>query len=93
MENEQKKSQADFARIKNELRELQEESQRVAAKLAQGKAEQEELKRQKDQLEHRLNAAQRLTAGFSSEKVRWAEDQEALQKQLDCMIGDCLLAS
>ncbi|OHS98802.1 Dynein heavy chain family protein [Tritrichomonas foetus] len=93
MENEQRKSQADFARIKNELRELQEEQSRVAAKLAQGKAEQEELKRQKDQLEHRLNAAQRLTAGFSSEKVRWTEDQEAYQKQLDCMVGDCLLAA
>jgi dynein heavy chain len=93
MENEQRKSQADFMKIKKELQELQEEQARVAQKLQQGRAEQEELKRQKDQLEQRLNAAQRLTSGFQSEKVRWTEDQGILQKQLDCMIGDCVLAS
>jgi hypothetical protein len=80
-------------KIKKDLQELQEEQAHVAAKLAQSRAEQEELKHQKDQLEQRLNAAQRLTNDFQSEKIRWTEDQEILQKQFDCVIVDCVLAS
>jgi septal ring factor EnvC (AmiA/AmiB activator) len=58
MENEQRKSQTDFLKIKKELQELHEEQARVAQKLQQSRAKQEELKRQKDQLEQRLNAMQ-----------------------------------
>ncbi|KAH0806962.1 dynein heavy chain 10, axonemal-like [Histomonas meleagridis] len=93
MENEQKKSQNDFIRIKKELQELQEEQNKVTLKLKQGQQEQEELKRQKDQLEQRLLAAQKLISGFSSEKIRWTEDKENLQKLLNYLIGDCLLSS
>jgi dynein heavy chain len=44
----------------------------------------------------RLNASQCVSTAhehFQAEKVRWTEVQEFLQKELECMIGDCVLAS
>jgi hypothetical protein len=38
-------------------------------------------------------AAQRLMRGFQSERARWTEDQEILQRQLGGIIGDCVLAA
>jgi dynein heavy chain len=70
LELNRKKGEADYVKIQEELKTLREEQAKLSQKLKQGKAKQEEVQRQKDQLEKRLNAAQRLTAGFTSEHSR-----------------------
>lgn len=38
-------------------------------------------------------AAERLIAGLSSEKERWAADIKALEAAREQLVGDCLLCS
>jgi dynein heavy chain len=93
LETNQRKGQADYARIQEELATLNDEQNKLKNSLQAGRAKQKDLQRQKNKLEKRLNAAQRLISGFSSDKIRWTEDQGIIQKQLENMIGDCLLAA
>lgn len=44
-------------------------------------------------MERRLLAAERLIAGLSSEKERWAADIKALEAAREQLVGDCLLCS
>lgn len=44
-------------------------------------------------MERRLVAAERLIAGLSSEKERWAADIKGLEAAQVQLVGDCLLCS
>lgn len=44
-------------------------------------------------MERRLIAAERLIAGLSSEKERWAADIKVLEASQVQLVGDCLLCS
>lgn len=44
-------------------------------------------------MERRLVAAERLIAGLSSEKERWAADIQVLEAAKVQLVGDCLLCS
>jgi len=92
-ENELNKSISELKALEESLRKYQMEQKNAIHELEVGKQRQEELQRQKDLLELRLDAARRLTSGFSSERVRWSDDKLKLQKQLECLIGDCVLGS
>lgn len=53
----------------------------------------QDLRAKADLMERRLLAAERLIAGLSSEKERWAADIKALEAAREQLVGDCLLCS
>ena len=80
-------------KIEKELRDLTTKQQKLKHDYEVVHAAQEEMQRQKENFERRLNAAQRLISGFSSEKIRWTEDREKHKKEFDCLIGVYLLTA
>ena len=62
-------AQKDLQKIKEDLRELSEQLSALRAKFNEKTTEQKELKDKADLMERRLDAAERLISGFSSEKV------------------------
>jgi dynein heavy chain len=53
----------------------------------------QELRAKAELMERRLIAAERLIAGLSSEKERWAADIKVLKVSQVQLVGDCLLCS
>lgn len=84
---------AELKALEESLVRYQAEEAQATKELEEGEKRQQELQKQKDILEARLDAARRLTSGFSSEKVRWAEDMEMYKHQLERLIGDSVLGA
>lgn len=53
----------------------------------------QDLRAKAEVMERRLVAAERLIAGLSSEKERWAADIKGLEAAQVQLVGDCLLCS
>ncbi|VEL10015.1 unnamed protein product [Protopolystoma xenopodis] len=53
----------------------------------------EELRRKAEHTERMLDRANKLVSGLAGEKVRWEHTVEDLEKQIELLPGDCLIAA
>eukprot|EP00878_Enallax_costatus_P040234 GHUV01046280.1.p1 GENE.GHUV01046280.1~~GHUV01046280.1.p1 ORF type:complete len:155 (-),score=42.17 GHUV01046280.1:116-580(-) len=86
-------AQKDLTDTKEKLAQLNAELASLRNQFADKTAEQQELKAKAELMERRLVAAERLIAGLSSEKERWAKEIQALDAAKQQLVGDCLLCS
>eukprot|EP01029_Cantina_marsupialis_P011410 TRINITY_DN2544_c0_g2_i1.p1 TRINITY_DN2544_c0_g2~~TRINITY_DN2544_c0_g2_i1.p1 ORF type:complete len:1685 (+),score=666.38 TRINITY_DN2544_c0_g2_i1:710-5056(+) len=93
MEKQQASSEKELAAIQETLARLTAEIAELSANFETANSELIVLKEQATIMERRLNAANKLIAGLSSEKSRWAEDVDKLQITASKLVGDCLLSS
>ena len=52
-----------------------------------------ELTEQSNRMAKRLNAAERLIKGLSSEMVRWKTESQTMEEDIKRLVGDCLLGA
>uniref|UniRef100_A0A1I8HFN9 AAA domain-containing protein n=1 Tax=Macrostomum lignano TaxID=282301 RepID=A0A1I8HFN9_9PLAT len=83
-----------------QLREAEEKLAAVEAKMKElqdqynGKMEEKEnLRRKAEHTEKMLDRANQLVDGLAGEKVRWEQSVETMEKQMELLPGDCLVAS
>ena len=53
----------------------------------------EELTKQKETMQRKLNAAEKLLKGLGREEIRWTKDEEDLSVKIVNLTGDCLTTS
>ena len=51
------------------------------------------LKNEAEELELKLDRADKLVSGLAGERVRWGESVATFNSAIDCLVGDCLVAS
>ncbi|XP_030756931.1 dynein heavy chain 10, axonemal [Sitophilus oryzae] len=92
--------QADYNAAKRNLEKLYSEIAKLEAdldklnqKYADAMKRRQELQEETDIMMRRLEAADKLISGLSSEKNRWTEDLNQLHLEKERLIGNCLLCS
>jgi len=83
----------ELAETKAELKSLQAELKQLSSQFEEKSAKQQDLKQSAELMANRLNAAERLITGLSSEKIRWTTEMQELRARKEKLIGDCLLTS
>eukprot|EP00249_Psilotum_nudum_P025605 c30283_g1_i1 orf=249-848(+) len=83
----------ELEKIEQEIGELSMQLEGLSQQFAENTAEQQELKRNADLMERRLNAASRLIEGLGSEHERWSKEVADLAIARTKLLGDCLLTS
>eukprot|EP01083_Nonionella_stella_P106725 308277_1 len=86
-------SQRALAKIKKELKLLEDEITKLSATYSEKSSELKELEEQAAIMEKHLIAAAKLIDGLSSERTRWTHDMEELSSKEVRLLGDCLLTS
>ncbi|XP_029437782.1 dynein heavy chain 2, axonemal isoform X2 [Rhinatrema bivittatum] len=91
---------AQLAEKQASLAEAQAKLQEVADKLSKLKqqydeklAQKEELRKESEIMEIKLDRAGKLVSGLAGERSRWEETVKGLEQDLGYLVGDCLLAS
>lgn len=77
---------AEIAKLEDDLAKLNE-------KYAIAMKRRQELQEETDIMMRRLEAADKLISGLSSEQARWTEDLKKLHLEREKLVGDCLLCS
>eukprot|EP00744_Colponema_vietnamica_P002766 GILI01004305.1.p1 GENE.GILI01004305.1~~GILI01004305.1.p1 ORF type:complete len:1534 (+),score=358.98 GILI01004305.1:162-4604(+) len=100
LQNNLNRSKAELASINSELHQLEVKTMTLEAtlnelekKLLAGQEAAAKLKREADELNRRVNAANKLIAGFDGERKRWTESMANLREDRNRLVGDCLAAS
>ncbi|XP_030042289.1 dynein axonemal heavy chain 2 [Microcaecilia unicolor] len=91
---------AQLAEKQASLAEAQAKLQEVADKLGKLKqqydeklTQKEELRKESEAMEIKLDRAGKLVSGLAGERIRWEETVRGLEQNLGYLVGDCLLAS
>lgn len=87
------KATRDLDQTKLELKRLSDLLQDLRIKFEEGTAKANVLKEKADIMARRLNAAERLISGLSSERARWGNELEELSSKRRRLMGDCLLCA
>ena len=85
--------ESELVETKAELKSLQQELKELSVQFEEKSGRQQELKQSAELMASRLDAAQRLISGLSSEKVRWTHEMQELSDRKERLIGDCLLTA
>ena len=88
-----RESEEQLASLEKQIRENEIKLKEAQHNLEVGQQQQTEHQARAEKLAKRLDSAKRLTAGFATEQVRWAQDKENYKKLLECLIGDSVLAA
>ncbi|XP_048373762.1 dynein axonemal heavy chain 2 [Sphaerodactylus townsendi] len=85
--------QAAQAEAQERLREVAEKLEMLKKEYEEKLAQKEELRKKSEEMEIKLDRADKLVSGLAGEKVRWEETMKGLQEDLGYLVGDCLLAA
>ncbi|KAF7236750.1 Dynein heavy chain 2, axonemal [Varanus komodoensis] len=85
--------QAAQAEAQERLREVAEKLERLKKEYEEKLAQKEELRKKSEEMEIKLDRADKLVSGLAGEKVRWEETVKGLEEDLGYLVGDCLLAA
>ncbi|XP_039193883.1 dynein heavy chain 2, axonemal isoform X2 [Crotalus tigris] len=85
--------QAAQAEAQERLREVAEKLEMLKKEYEEKLAQKEELRKKSEEMEVKLDRADKLVSGLAGEKIRWEETVKGLEEDLGYLVGDCLLAS
>ncbi|XP_077169770.1 dynein axonemal heavy chain 2 isoform X1 [Paroedura picta] len=85
--------QAAQAEAQERLREVAEKLEMLKKEYEEKLAQKEELRKKSEEMELKLDRADKLVSGLAGEKIRWEETVKGLEEDLGYLVGDCLLAS
>ncbi|KAL1513082.1 hypothetical protein ABEB36_002553 [Hypothenemus hampei] len=80
-------------KLYSEIGKLEADLDKLNQKYADAMKRRQELQEETDLMMRRLEAADKLINGLSSEKNRWTDDLEGLHLEKERLIGNCLLCS
>ncbi|KAK2902109.1 hypothetical protein Q8A73_011855 [Channa argus] len=86
-------SKRELERIQSELSNIQTELQALGQRYQAAIEEKGLLQEETELMERRLEAADKLISGLSSENERWTHDLEEFKQQRVRLLGDCLIAA
>ncbi|XP_072207474.1 dynein axonemal heavy chain 10 [Excalfactoria chinensis] len=86
-------SKRELEKINSELTRIQEELKALGDKYQEAIREKQQLQEEAEIMQRRLEAADKLINGLSSENERWAKDLEDLKMKKVKLLGDCLLCA
>ena len=93
LEMEKAVKEQELATINEKLAQLTDEIAALNASLSKNVSELDTLREEAAVMERRLNSAERLIRGLSSERTRWTADIQTLRGQVTRLTGDCLLSA
>ncbi|XP_056602033.1 dynein axonemal heavy chain 2 isoform X3 [Triplophysa dalaica] len=85
--------QASMAEAQGKLREVGDKLDELKRQYDEKLSQKEELRRKSEDMELKLDRAGKLLSGLAGERVRWEETVSGLEKNMSCLVGDCLLAA
>nr|XP_057923809.1 dynein axonemal heavy chain 2 isoform X2 [Doryrhamphus excisus] len=85
--------QAELQESENKLKEVGDKLAMLNKQYAEKVATKEELKRRSDDMEVKLDRADKLVKGLAGEGVRWQQTVKGLEENMGYLVGDCLLAA
>ncbi|XP_042256267.1 dynein axonemal heavy chain 2 [Thunnus maccoyii] len=85
--------QAALAEAQNKLREVGEKLDQLKKQHGEKLAMKESLRKKSDEMEVKLDRADKLVTGLAGERVRWEERVAGLEENMGYLVGDCLLAA
>jgi dynein heavy chain len=80
-------------KVKEEVRKLTEKVNNLKKQLAEAEEQKRIVEEDAKRCQDKLTAAEKLVNGLSGENKRWGENVQFLQKNIQSVIGDVLLAS
>ncbi|XP_041842513.1 dynein heavy chain 2, axonemal [Melanotaenia boesemani] len=85
--------QAAMADAQSKLLELGEKLDQLKKQHSEKLAMKESLRKKADEMEVKLDRADKLVTGLAGERVRWEERVAGLEENMGYLVGDCLLAA
>ncbi|XP_028992315.1 dynein axonemal heavy chain 2 isoform X2 [Betta splendens] len=85
--------QAALAEAQNKLREVAERLEELKHQHGEKLVMKESLKRKSDEMEVKLDRADKLVTGLAGERIRWEDRVAGLTESMGYLVGDCLLAA
>ncbi|XP_070711337.1 dynein axonemal heavy chain 2 [Pempheris klunzingeri] len=85
--------QAALAEAQNKLREVAEKLDQLKKQHSEKLAMKESLRKKSDEMEVKLDRADKLVTGLAGERIRWEERAAGLEENMGYLVGDCLLAA
>ncbi|KAJ7313213.1 hypothetical protein JRQ81_004492 [Phrynocephalus forsythii] len=85
--------QAAQAEAQERLREVAEKLEMLKKEYEEKLAQKEELRKKSEEMEIKLDRADKLVSGLAGERVRWEETVKGLEEDLGYLVGDCLMAA
>uniref|UniRef100_A0A8C8SM12 Dynein axonemal heavy chain 2 n=1 Tax=Pelusios castaneus TaxID=367368 RepID=A0A8C8SM12_9SAUR len=85
--------QASQAEAQEKLREVAEKLERLKQEYEEKLAQKDDLRKRSEEMEIKLDRADKLVSGLAGEKARWEETVQGLEEDLGYVVGDCLLAA
>nr|XP_019958870.1 PREDICTED: dynein heavy chain 2, axonemal [Paralichthys olivaceus] len=85
--------QAALAEAQNKLREVAEKLEELKKQHGEKLATKESLRKKSDEMEVKLDRADKLVTGLAGERVRWEERVAGLEESMGYLVGDCLLGA
>ncbi|KAM9820319.1 LOW QUALITY PROTEIN: dynein axonemal heavy chain 2 [Neosynchiropus ocellatus] len=85
--------QAELSESQNALQKLGDELNRLKQKHGDKLAQKDSLRKRSEEMEVKLDRADKLVKGLAGERVRWEERVAGLEEELGFLPGDCLLAA
>ncbi|XP_035806180.2 dynein axonemal heavy chain 2 [Amphiprion ocellaris] len=85
--------QAALAEAQNKLREVGEKLDLLKKQHGEKLAMKDSLRKKSDEMEVKLDRADKLVTGLTGERVRWEERVAGLDENMGYLVGDCLLAA
>ncbi|XP_047429543.1 dynein axonemal heavy chain 2 [Mugil cephalus] len=88
-----KEKQDALAAAQNKLREVAEKLEELKRQHSEKIATKDSLRRKSEEMELKLDRADKLVTGLAGERVRWEERVAGLEENMGYLVGDCLLAT
>ncbi|KAK1890151.1 Dynein heavy chain 2 axonemal, partial [Dissostichus eleginoides] len=85
--------QAAMASAQSKLQEVAEKLDQLQKELGEKLATKESLRQKSEEMEVKLDRADKLVTGLAGERVRWEERVTGLEENMGYLVGDCLLAA
>ncbi|XP_061921125.1 dynein axonemal heavy chain 2 [Entelurus aequoreus] len=85
--------QGELQESENKLKEVGDKLAMLNKQYAEKVATKEDLKRRSDDMEVKLDRADKLVKGLAGEGVRWQQTVKGLEENMGYLVGDCLLAA
>ncbi|CAG9765840.1 unnamed protein product [Ceutorhynchus assimilis] len=93
LEAEYSAAKRNLEKLYNEIAKLEADLDKLNQKYAVAMKRRQELQEETDIMMRRLEAADKLISGLSSEKIRWTEELNNLNIERERLVGNCLLCS
>nr|XP_023024309.1 dynein heavy chain 10, axonemal [Leptinotarsa decemlineata] len=93
LQNDYNAAKRFLEKLYNEITRLEDDLNKLNEKYAAAMKRRMELQEETDIMMRRLQAADKLISGLSSEQARWTEDLKQLYLEKERLVGNCLLCS